>query len=515
MNFARAIATVGGFTMLSRLTGFARDMLIAAFLGTGMVADAFFVAFKFPNLFRRLFAEGAFNAAFVPLFAGVLESEGPDAARRFAEHAMAVLGWWLLAFVALFEVIMPWAMLGFAPGFAEDPAKLALTVELTRITFPYLLFISLVSLQSGVLNSMGKFAAAAATPVLLNLSLIAALVGLTPHLPGAGHALAVGTTIAGLAQFAWLAISVRRAGVPLAPRLPRMTPRVGLLLRRIVPGAVGAGIYQVNLLVDTMIASLIGPGTVAVLFYADRIAQLPLGIVGVAIGTALLPLLSRQLRAGGMAEAAHSQNRAIEFALLLTVPAMAALVAIGEPLVMVLFQRGAFGPEQTRMTAEALAALSLGLPAYVLNKALTPAFFAREDTATPVKVAGVAMLANIVINLALMKPLAHVGPALATALSSWANVALLAWLLRRHGHLALDERLKRRLPRIVLSSAAMGGALWAASRYMAPLWAGGAAERALGLAALVVGGLALFAALAQLSGAARVSDLKGMMRKAA
>lgn len=515
MNLLRSIATVGGFTLGSRITGFARDILVANYLGAGMVADCFFVAFKFPNLFRRLFAEGAFNAAFVPLFAGKLEAEGEAAAKRFAENAFAVLAVALALFVAVMEMVMPWAMYVFAPGFDAVPGKMELAAELSRITFPYLLFISLVSLQSGVLNSVGRFAAAAGTPILLNLTLMAALVGLTPVTETSGHALAIGTSIAGILQFLWLMFSLKRAGWLLSWRLPRLDDQVKLLMKRIVPGAVGAGIYQVNLLVDTVIASLVAEGAVSYLYYADRINQLPLGVVGIAVGTALLPILSRQIRAGQDAAADYSQNRALEFSLLLTVPAMAAIAVLSVPLVTVLFQRGAFGPTETMATAGALAAFSLGLPAYVLAKCLTPAFFARQDTATPVKLATVAMVANIVFNLALWPlGLAQVGIALATAASAWLNVALLALTLKKRGYFNLDHRLKTKTGRIVFASAVMACAEGAAAWWLEPFIAEGSeALRAALLALMVGGGIALFAVLAQLTGAIRWNELKGMLKR--
>ncbi len=358
--------------MVSRVFGFARDILIAAILGAGPVADVFFVAFKFPNLFRRLFAEGAFAAAFVPLFAGLVETDGKDAARAFAEQALSVLLWTLLVFVAVVQMAMPVLMVGFAPGFVGDPAKFDLAVQLTRITFPYLLFISLVSLMAGVLNSLGRFWAAAATPILLNVCLIGAVLGLSPMMETPGHALAWGVAGAGMVQFVWLLFHCARAGMRLRLPRPRLTPKVRLLARRILPVAVGAGIYQINLLIDTIIASLLPSGSISYLFYADRVNQLPLGIVGVAVGTALLPMLSRQLRGGQAGAAMHSQNRALEFAFLLTLPAAAALIVIADPVIAVLFERGAFGPAEVRATAAALAVYAVGLPAYVLVKALTP-----------------------------------------------------------------------------------------------------------------------------------------------
>ncbi len=513
LTLARAIATVGGFTMISRLTGFARDMMIAAFLGAGVIADCFFVAFKFPNLFRRLFAEGAFSAAFVPLYAGLVEAKGPDEAKQFAEQSMAVLAWTLVGVVALFELIMPWAMLVFAPGFAAVPGKLDLAVELSRITFPYLLFISLVSLQGGILNSLGRFAAAAATPVLLNLSLMAALLGLTPYVESPGHALAWGTTLAGGLQFVWLAVSIRRAGVRLRLRRPQLAPRIRLLMKRIVPGAVGAGMYQINLLVDTMIASLVGTGAVSFLYYADRVNQLPLGVVGTAVGTALLPILTRQLRAGNVEAAHHSQNRTLEFALLLTLPAALALLAVAWPVVAVLFMRGAFGAVEAQATAAALAAFALGLPANVLVKCLTPGFFAREDTATPVKIAAVAMLTNIALMLVLMGPFEHVGIALATTASAWVNAGLLAIVLRRRGYLVLDARLKRRVPRILAAALATAAAAWWAAELLDPLWLGPLWRKGMALAAVVVGGVGLFTGLVLAFGGTSLADIKGFRRR--
>ncbi|RAU23854.1 murein biosynthesis integral membrane protein MurJ [Paramagnetospirillum kuznetsovii] len=512
MSLFRSIATVGGFTMMSRVTGLMREMMIAHYLGAGAVADAFFVAFRFPNLFRSLFAEGAFNAAFVPLFTGKLTAEGREEARLFAERALAVLFVALALFVAVMEVFMPWAMLGLAPGFEATPGKMDLAVEFSRICFPYLLFISLTSLQAGVLNSLGRFAAAAATPVLLNLTSMAGLWLLVGHTPTAGHAMAWGTFAAGIIQFAWLFLAARRAGMGLSPRRPRLSPEVRLLFKRIVPGAVGAGVYQVNLVINTMIASMVADGAVSYLNYADRVNQLPLGVVGIAIGTALLPLLSRQLKEGAVEAAKTSQNRAMEFGLILTLPAATALMVIAVPVIRVLFERGSFGPHETEATASALVAFALGLPAYVLVKVLTPAFFAREDTATPVRVAGATMALNVALNLALAPVLGHVGMALSTALAAWFNVAALAFLLKRRGFFAMDERLRGKAPRIIAACAVMGAALWAGKLVLWPLAQGQWTALAV-LAGLVVAGVLAFAVAAQLLGAASLADIKSMMRR--
>lgn len=512
MSLVRSIATVGGFTMLSRITGLMREMLIAQYMGAGAVADAFFVAFRFPNLFRSLFAEGAFNAAFVPLFTGKLTAQGEAEARSFAEQALAVMALVLAAFVAVVELGMPWAIYALAPGFEDVPGKLGLAVELSRICFPYLLFISLTSLQAGVLNSLGHFAAAAGTPVLLNVVAMAGLWALAPYTATPGHALAWGTFAAGVVQFSWLVFSLRKMGVPLRVVRPRLTPEVKLLAKRIVPGAVGAGVYQVNLVVNTMIASTVANGAVSYLNYADRVNQLPLGVVGIAIGTALLPLLSRQLKAGEMDAARESQNRAMEFALLMTLPAAAALMTIAEPVIRVLFQRGSFGPAETAATAAALMAFAVGLPAYVLVKVLVPAFFAREDTRTPVKVAGATMALNIALNLALVGPLAHVGMALSTALAAWFNVLALAFILKRRGFFAMDGRLKAKAPRILAATLLTAAAL-AAARHWAWPWATNTWTAILMLAAMVVIGMLVFVCAAHVLGAARLTEIKKMVRR--
>jgi len=511
MALLRSIATVGGYTMISRLLGFARDILIAATLGAGPVADAFFVAFKLPNFFRRLFAEGAFNAAFVPLFTRQMSEGGRDAARGFAEEVLSVLVVTLLFFVTALQVAMPWVMHGFAPGFADDPYRFGLAVQLAQVTFPYLLFISLVSQLGGVLNALGRFAAAAATPIILNLCLIAAILGLSPFMETPGHALAWGVAAAGAAQFIWLMVACHRAEFRIRLLRPRLTPRVKRLLILMLPGVIGAGVVQINLLIDVVIASLLPSGSVSFLYYADRVNQLPLGVIGVAVGTALLPLLSRQIRAGEEAAATGSMNRALEFALLLTVPAAAALMVMPDRIVTVLFERGAFGAAETAATSAALAAYALGLPAYVLIKVLAPGFFAREDTATPVKVAAFCVAINLVLNVALMGPLQHVGIALATAVSAWINAGLLASLLVRRGDIAVDARLRRAIPRVLLASAAMAGALWLAQDALSGIAATNAALAAFVLAALVVIGLVAFAGAAVGFGAARLSDIKRLL----
>ena len=507
MALLRSAATVGGYTFASRILGFVRDILIAAVLGAGPLADAFFVAFRFPNLFRRLVAEGAFAAAFVPLFSRHLERDGSDAAQCFAEATLAVMLAALLLFTLAVEIAMPWLIYLIAPGFADDAGQLALAVRLTRIAFPYLLFMALAALLGAVLNALYRFAAAAAAPLLLNLVLITVLLGFAEAAKTPADALAWGVAVAGVLQFLWLAVACARAGMALHLPRPRLGPEVRRLLRLMWPAGLAAGVMQINLLIGTVIATL-EPGAVSWLYYADRVYQLPLGVVGIAIGTALLPTLSRRLGAGEDAGALQAQARAVEVGLLLTLPAAAALMTIPGPIVSVLFARGAFAASDAQATAAALAAFAAGLPAFVLVKVLAPGFFARADTVAPLKVSVVAVIANIGLSLALFVFLGHVGIALATTLASWLQAGLLGGLLYRRGFLVVDGRLKARLPRAVAASAAMATALWALRLALAGPLAGGAVARAGGLALLVATGLAVFFVCAHVFGAARLGELR-------
>jgi putative peptidoglycan lipid II flippase len=513
MALLRGIATIGANTMASRVLGFIRDVMMAALVGAGGMADAFFVAFQFPNLFRRLFAEGAFNAAFVPLFAGTLHERGPDAARAFAGRALSVLLAVLLPFTVLVEMAMPWLMLAFAPGFAGDPDKLALAVQFTRICFPYLLFMALVSMLGAVVNAIDRFAVAAAAPILLNIIMILALLGPVHWTTTPGHALSWAVAVAGITQFLWLAQDAARAGM--LPRLPapRLSPDIRRLFALMLPGIFGASVFQLNQWIGTVLASLLPSGAISYLWYADRINQLPLSVVGVAVGVALLPLLSRQLRAGELDAARANQNRAIEFALLLTLPAAAALLASAWPIIAVLFQRGAFGWEAVDKTAATLTAFATGLPAYVLIKALSPGFFAREDMATPVKVGVAAMAVNVALAALLMIPFQHVGIAIATSVSSWVNALALGVVLWRRGFLRPDGRLKRRLPRILGASALMVLALVAAKWGLADQFRAATLTRIAALALLIGVGLAVFAMACLALGAAQLRDLRAALSR--
>jgi putative peptidoglycan lipid II flippase len=513
MALLRSVATVGSLTLVSRVFGFIRDILTAAILGAGPVADAFFVAQRLPNLFRSLFAEGAFSAAFVPLASAALAEGGKPAARAFAEEAFAVLFAVLLVFVVAGEILMPWLMSAIAPGFGDEPGKYALVVSLTRITFPYLLFISLTALQGGLLNAVDRFAAPAATPILLNLFLIAALLLMAWFGGSDGRTLAWALTAAGAAQFLWLMVSCARAGVALRLRLPRLTPRVRQTLRIMGPGVFGAGVTQLNLVISTALASLLPTGSIAYLYYADRLNQLPLGVVGIAVGTAILPPLSRQVRLGDVEGAVETQNRGVELALLLTLPAAAALIVLAQPILLVLFARGAFGPQEAAATAAALAAYAAGLPAFVLVKVLAPGFFAHRNTRTPVKVAVASMLANLGLTIGLMPFLAHVGVALALTLSGWLQALALLVLLHRHGHFRLDRRARDRIPRIGAAALGMAGILLGLRLLLEPALAGHAMTRLGALALLIAIGALAFCGLVMALGGVDWRELRGQLRR--
>jgi putative peptidoglycan lipid II flippase len=501
MALLRPVATIGGYTMASRVLGFIRDILTAAFLGAGPVADAFFVAQRLPNLFRSLFAEGAFSAAFVPLFAGMIAHDGRSAAKRFAEDSLSVLLTALLIFVLFGEIFAPNLLDILSPGFRAQPEKFALTVGLTRITFPYLLFISLTALQGGILNSVWRFAETAATPMLLNIFLIGALVLVRPI---SGEALAWALSLSGFAQFLWLMVSCHRAGLGLSLPRPRLTPEVKRMLKLMLPGVFGAGVTQLNLVVSTAVASLLPTGAVSYLYYADRLDQLPLAVVGIAVGTAILPSLSRQVRLGDDDGAKETQNRGLELALFLTLPAAVGLGVAAWPIMTVLFQRGAFGAVEANATAAALAAYAGGLPAFVLIKVMTPGFFARQDTATPVKVAVAAVATNLVLTLALglALPFRHVGIASATSIAGWVNALSLMVLLHRRGHFTLDARSRRIVPRIIAASAGMGVLLWLLNELAAPLYAATFVARSAALIVVIAIAVVAFFVLALVFGAA-------------
>jgi len=509
IRLARGFATVGGWTLGSRILGFVRDIMIAATLGAGPTAQAFLIAFSLPNMFRRFFAEGAFNMAFIPLFAKKLEGGGD--AHAFARDAFSALAAVLIVLTLLAQPAMPWLVLGMAGGFLADE-RFDMAVWFGRIAFPYILFISLAALLSGVLNTLGRFTAAAAAPVLLNVLFILAI--LLAGLAGwpVGDALAWTVPLAGVAQLGLVWVAASRAGFRLLPARPRITPEMRRLAAIAAPAMLAGGVVQVNLIVGRQVASFFD-GAIAWLSYADRLYQLPLGVVGIAIGVVLLPDLARRLRAGDSDGGRQSFNRAAEFALALTVPAAVALVAIAYPLVAVLFQRGAFSADDTAATALAVAVYGLGLPAFVLQKVLQPLYFAREDTRSPFRFALWAMVVNAVIAVGLAPVIGYIAAAIGTTVAGWAMVWQLWHGSRPMGDASrADARLKARLPRIGLAAAGMGALLLAAAPLLAPLLAmPGLRWLALGL--LVALGLGGYAALGLAIGAFRAAELRAALSR--
>ena len=457
------IFTVGGYTLLSRLTGFARDIMLAAILGAGPVADAFFVAFRLPNHFRAIFAEGAFNAAFVPAYAHVYGQRGEGPAEVFADRIFTLLFLSQVILLGLAWLFMPQAMTLLAPGFTEDAQQRHLAIELTRITFPYLLLITLVTLYGGMLNVMNRFASAAAASIFLNLSMMMTL-ALAAFFPSVGHAAAWGVLISGFLQYFLLASDLARHGG--LPRFawPRLDEEARAFFRALGPATVGSMGTQVALFADTIIATFLPAGALSALYYADRLNQLPIGVIGIAIGTVLLPEMSQRLTSGDRDGASASQRRAFNFTLLFSVPFVAAFLSVPEIITRAMFARGAFSKADAAAAGATLAAYAIGLIPFVLIRSAVATFYARKDTATPVKAALIGVAVNVALKIALVGSLAQVGLALATAVGAWVNLLLVTGFAARAGYLDLDRALVRIMMKFLVSGVALAAALWLTAR---------------------------------------------------
>ncbi len=501
--------TVGFWTLASRILGFLREILLTAYIGPGPVMDAFVAAFRLPNMFRRFFAEGAFNAAFVPMFSKRLE--GGENAEGFAQDAFNLLGAAVLALVGLAMVFMPGLVWLTAEGFYGDE-RFDLAVDYGYVVFPYILFMSLAALFSGVLNATGRFAAAAAAPVLLNIFACSALIFGALSGGEVIRWLITVIPVAGVAQLALVWVATERAGIRIRVGLPRLTPEMRNMVRIAVPAALAMGVTQVNLVVGQLVASKTEKA-VSWLFAADRLYQLPLGVVGIAIGIVLLPDLSRRLRADDKDGARNAFSRAGEFMLLLTLPSTVAFLIIPIPLVSVLFERGQFSAEDTAATALAVAIYGVGLPAFMLQKLLQPLYFAREDTKSPFRYAVVAMIINAALAFGLYPVVGWIAPAIAASAAGWAMVALLAVGARRMGDEArFDDRFKLRAWRIVTASVGMGVVLGAAIYLFG--WAFALAGwRYLALLALIVVAAVAYFVLGHLLDAFKLSEFKRALRR--
>lgn len=514
MKLGKAVGTIGGLTMVSRVLGFGREIVMARVLGANMYADAFLVAFRLPNTFRRFFGEGAFSAGFVPLFSQRYHGEGGlEEAKKFSEEVLAVFLPVLFAFTLIGQLAMPALVWVLASGYAGDPDKFALTTDLSRIMFPYLMLISLVSLFSGVLNSMHRFAAAAFAPALLNVAMLAALLMFREGGSVTATALAWAVVAGGVVQLGLTWWAARQAGISLKLRRPRMTPGVRQFFRVVIPATFAAGVYQLSILIDTQFVSYLPEGSMAHLNYADRLNQLPLGIIGTALGTAILPTISKFVDQGNPDAANKVQNQALDLAMLLTLPAAIAFAVAGVPLVTALFQGGEFTAQDAIVTGNTLAIIALGLPAYVLVKVLTPGFFAREDTKTPLKIAMVVLVANVLLNFALVPFFGLYGLALALMLTSWLNCAMLYATLRRRGHFHVERAVGARVVRQLIAAAAMGATILLLDRGIGHWLGGSTLQRLVGLAALIGSSGIVYFGVGWLIGAVDKDDIRMLLRR--
>lgn len=510
MNLIRSITTVGGYTIGSRLLGFVREILTASLLGAGGAADALVVAIKLPSFFRRLFAEGAFNASFVPLFAGILATNGKEEARTFAEQILTLWVGALFLLILCIEFFLPTLLPLLVPGFKDTPDRLYYAIEFSRITFPFIFFISLTALYSGMLNSIDKFAVVASAPMVGNMAILTIVMIFFNKFSSSGYAFSCGILACGILQWLWVWIPSLKEGMGLRFVRPHFDDNVKRFFKVLAPAAFGSGVVQINLFIGAFIASWLPTGAISYLNYADRLNQLPLSVIGVAVSTALLPILSRQIRSGSWENAHKTQSQALEFSMFLTLPAALALIFLAEPFVMVVFERGAFSAQDTWATALTLQALAVGLPAYVLIKVFSSSFFARQDTLTPVYTACAGIVVDIVLSIVLMNSFHQVGIGFATAVAGWVNALMLGYILWRQGHLCFDCRLKKFVSRMILTCGGTIILLKSLQFFVQPLLLRGELMRNISVTGLVSLGLLGFLLLSHLMGAMKFNDLKHM-----
>jgi putative peptidoglycan lipid II flippase len=488
----KGILTVGGLTLVSRVTGFLRDIMLAAILGAGPVADAFFIALRLPNHFRAIFAEGAFNAAFIPAYARIRGEHGAAPARIFADRVFTMLFAAEAVLLAAALLFTPTAISLLAPGFKDDPQRFGLAVELTRITFPYLLLVSLVTLYGGILNALQRFASPAAAPILLNLTMMVTL-ALAAFFPSAGYAAAWGVFIAGCLEALMVGADLRRdEGLPKFASL-RLDDDVRRFFKALGPAVLGSAGTQIALFADTIIASFLAAGAVSALYYADRLNQLPIGVIGIAVGTVLLPAMASRLAAGDEDGARRAQDRAIELTLLLVIPCVAAFGVVPNLIMLALFSRGAFTPADAAASGATLAAYTIGLLPFVLLRSVSSTFLARGDTATPVKALLISVVVNVALKVALMDRYAQVGLAFATSIGVWVNFGLLFWFATRRKLMGVDDRLRSSAGKLALAGIVLAAVLFtAAGPVMRQCESFGTLRYAAALGALMVVGLVVY-----------------------
>lgn len=505
MKLVRSILIINFYTILSRIFGYARSLLMAHYLGTGFLADALTIAIKIPSFLRRIFAEGAMNTAFVPVFSKLLVNKRE--ARDYATHVFSFMFFVLCIIILVAEGAMPYFIKVCVPGFSNSD-RLTYLIDFTRITFPFILLISLTSLYGGILNSFDRFVASSASPLFGNIAIIGLTVALIPITQTPGHAMAWGILLSGFVQLICVAVPSIRMGMGLSLKIPRMTPHVKRFFLLMAPAAAGAGAVQINILVDMMMASYLPTGGISILNYADRLVQLPLSLLGTAVGIALLPLMSRQFRANKITEALDSQSLALEYSLLFTMPAMLGLMLYAQPIVKVLYESGHFDHKATLETGKTIIMLIMGLPAFILIKVFTSSFFAREDSRTPIATAVVCIGVNIILNWILIKSMAHCGLALSTTLSAWLNAAILGTLLYRQHLLVINTRMKRFLPRLFLATLMSGFLLKLNDSWLLPLFYRTKWIQLGAFFILIFGGIGIFFALCFITKTISYKDFK-------
>jgi putative peptidoglycan lipid II flippase len=462
----KSFFTVSFFIFLSRIAGFVRDLFIANYLGVSILSDVFFAAFRLPNFFRRIFAEGAFNSAFVPIFIAKNQNDKSEQI-IFLKNIFSILFYFLLVFTLLIQIFMPFVMKSLFPGFFSDQNKFSLLVDLSRITIFYLIFISLVSLCSAVLNSVNKFAVAAASPIILNITLIFSIFIFAKFSPTIAHALSYGVFLAGILQFLFLFFFTYKAGFLIYPKIPSFNSDIKKFFKKLLPGIIGANVLQINLLIDSIFASAIA-SAMSYLYYADRINQLPLAMIGIAIGIAILPNLSKKISAAQFSEAIKLQNKAVEICLILVIPATLALTILSYPIISALFERGQFGSDQSYNVSRALMFYSFGLPAYAIVKVIEPAFFARGDTKTVMKIAIFSLISNVIWNMIFYHlQFSYIGIVLASVISSYLNLSCLLIILMRKKHFIFADHFTKRLAFILFAAISMAIALFLTREFFA------------------------------------------------
>ncbi|MEM6812174.1 MAG: murein biosynthesis integral membrane protein MurJ [Pseudomonadota bacterium] len=514
MKLFRSMATVGGFTGLSRILGFIRDILTAAILGAGPIADAFFVALKLPNFFRRITAEGAFSVSFIPLYSETLEKEGPEKAQIFASNAMGVMLLIMVPFTLLALIAMPYIIYVIAPGFHNDEIRYDLAVELSHITFSYLLFMSLTALLGGVLNAHDRFAPFAAAPILFNISLIIALLVFVEFSETAGHAMAYGIALAGISQLLLLIYFIKRHRIHIQIKIPEFTARIKKLFHLMGPGVIGAGVMHINLFIDLVIASLLSTGAISYLYYADRLNQLPLGVIAIAVSTVLLPMLSQAVAAKDDNETKRLFNRSLEICMVLALPAAVALFTIPETLIGTLFERGEFTSQDTQMAATVLMGYAIGLPAYVASKIFATSYWSRQDTASPVKISIIVTVINIALSIALVFPFGVAGIAISTGLVGWLQLYLLYRGARSEKAVSFDERFQSSILKIAVITLIMALALMVCDKYLMVENNPSEAYKILRLITLIVIGKIIYFSGILGWGVLKISDMKTLLTKA-